>query len=757
MNRRNIARLILPTIVLWCIPAIPASAIYTRIWDTRDTSQMGQMTVYNGYAEGSLLGMPVGSGDVNGDGFDDVALAAFYGPSGPSGGRRAAGQINVAFGSEDALTGTVVDVAQAPAGTSSIFGARPDDFLGTEISLGDVTGDGIADILTGAQNGDGFDNDSNRSQAGVAYVVIGQPEFPATIDLVNPGPSVIQILGANAGDRLGFWVHAGDVTGDDVADILVSADLAKSSSGAGNARGILYLIPGGQVFPAKIDLGKSSDLNSLDVTAVFGLDDQDHFGSCISAGDFDGDGFGDIACSAGVSRAGAAYTGYGQVNNGIGQGGGDGPNNDRQNSGEVTVLYGRASWPSTIQLSNPPNDTTVVYGDQANGYFGEDVDAGDIDGDGRDELAIGALVADAPGGRNAAGVGYIVWGSRFGRGDRIDLRNAANAKALTIYGENAGDIGADSLRIADIDDDGLDDILFGSPINAGAGRESAGDLKVIFGSEQPFPAIVDTANNPVSVPIFQIVAPDAGDMFTYSLATGDVDGDGFIDLIPNAMGGDGAGNRLDAAGESYVISGKWFSQRAGRGTQNSPLLTSVTVAPDKKKIYAGEPGIVLTLNNASSDTSRLFVAGSVAVLNGIDAPTEFVDMRTLRVQLDDIPEVRNAPGSVVVQARNPGTDPSVAVVSLLLIGPLVKKVSVEAGANVTLTVRGKFILDDATVDVTLADGSGAPVPLMSVDRTGKKTFRVRIARADAPAGTTVAVRIANPGPAYSTGVVATIP
>ena len=757
MIRRLIARLILPALVISSIPATPVAALYIRIWDTRDTGQMGQMTVYNGYPEGALLGMPVGAGDLNGDGFDDVALAPFYGPSGPSGGRRAAGQINIAFGSADALTGKVLDAAQSPSGMSAIYGARPDDFLGNEITVGDVTGDGIADILVGAQNGDGFDNDSNRSQAGLAYVIIGQSEFPETIDLVNPGPGVIQILGAKAGDRLGFWVHADDVNGDDVADILVSADLAGSSSGTGSARGILYMIPGGQDFPAKIDLAQGSVLSSLDVTAVYGVDDQDHFGSCISVGDFDGDGFGDVACSAGVSRAGAAYTGYGQVNNGIGQGGGDGPNNDRQNAGEVTVLYGRASWPSTIQLSNPPNDATIVYGDQAGGYFGEDVDAGDIDGDGREELAIGALVADAPGGRNAAGVGYIVWGDRFARGDRIDLRNAANARALTIYGENAGDIGADSLRIADIDDDGLDDILFGSPINAGAGRDAAGDLKVIFGTELPFPAIVDTANNPANVPIFQIVAPEAGDIFTYSLATGDIDGDGFIDLVPNAMGGDGGGNRVEAAGESYVISGRLFSQRAGRGSQDAPLLSSVAVSPDKKKTYAGEPGIVLTLNNASTDPSRLFVANSVAVLNGIDAPTEFVDTRTLRVALDDIPEVRNTPGSVVVQAKNPGSDPSVAIVSVLLIGPLVKKVTATASSNVTLTVRGKFILDDATVDVTLADGSGTIVPLMSVERTSKKTFRVRIARADVAPGTQVAVRIANPGPAYSMAVVSTIP
>jgi len=749
VNKRTTTILILNAILLACFPAMRVSANYTLVWDTRDIAQMGQMTVYNGLAEGSLLGMPVAAGDVNGDGYDDVSLAAFYGPSGPSGGRRAAGQVNIAFGSADALKGTTVDFSKADQGSCRIYGARADDFLGNEIAMGDVNGDGFADIIAGAQNGDGFDNDSNRSQAGLAYIVLGQAEYPAVIDLVNPGPGVIQILGAKSGDRFGFWVHAGDVTGDDIDDILVSADLAGSSSGTGSARGVLYMIPGGQSFPAKIDLSQGSVLGNLHITAIYGKDDLDHFGSCIAVGDFDGDGFGDIACSAGVSRAGAAYTGYGQVNNGIGQGGGDGPNDDRQNAGEVTVLYGRASWPSTIQLSSPPGDATIVYGDQAGGYFGEDVNAGDFDGDGLDELVVGALVADAPGGRNGSGIGYVVWGDGFDRGDRIDIRSASGARVLTIYGENAGDIGADSIRLADIDGDGFEDILFGSPINAASGREAAGDLKIIYGTEAPMPSVVDTANNPASVPIFQVVAPDAGDMFTYSLTTGDIDGDGFIDLVPNAMGGDGAGNRLDACGESYIISGRIFAQRTGRGTQNAPILSSVTVFPDRKKIYAGESGIVLTLNNTSPDTERLFTVGSTAVVNDVDVPTEFVDMRTLRVSLDEAPDTRNTPGSLVVQARNPGSDPSVAIVSVLLIGPIVKKVTSLTTDVITLTVKGKNALDGASVDVRLAEVPDMSVPVMSIDRTNKKTFKVRIGRQYIAPGSRVEVRIVNPGPAYS--------
>lgn len=722
------------------------SANLTRVWDTKDTSQNGQLSIYNVDSEGSLLGMPIGCGDLNGDGFDDPVLAPFYGPAGATNNRRAAGKLHIVFGSEGCLDGRTINAASPPPNYVEVWGARPDDFLGNEVSVEDVTGDGIGDLLAGAQNADGFDDDTGRTQAGVLYIIKGRTTWTGPINLSNPGPDEIQVLGAHPGDRLGFWMVGGDVTGDGVADVLVSADLAKSSSGSGFNRGILYIIPGRPDFPARIDLADPSDIRDLDITTIYGIDDNDHFGSAIASGDFDGDGIGDVAVSAGVSRAGAAYTGYGMFNNGIGQGGGDGPNNDRSDSGEVYVLYGRPSWPSTIQMSSPPGDVAIYYGDQTNAFFGEDVRAADVDGDGRDDLGVGALLGDAP-GRPNSGIGYVIWGGNMTRGERLDLRNASGTRFTKIYGEHANDIGADSILLADLDKDGLADVLFGSPTNTPAGRSTAGDLKVIFGSSSRFPAVIDTADPPVSAPVFQIVAPDAGDMFTYSLSVGDVDGDGYLDAVPNAMGGDGFGNLQDACGDAYVISGRLFAERCGRGTGSAPVLSRVEVTPDMKKYYAGQAGITLTLVCDSGNPSEQFAPGAVAVLRGFEVPTERVSANVLTVSLDAAPNVLNAKGSLVVQARNPNSGLSGAVVSVTLLGPSIVKLKAKRGASATtLTFKGKSYLPDVGVEVV--DANGAGVEVLSVNRIDSKNLKATIST-DVASGTLLTVRLFNPGPAYS--------
>jgi hypothetical protein len=725
----------------------------TTIWDVRDTGQAGQLTVYNSDFDGTSLGMPCGSGDLDDDGFDDVVLAPFLAPAGPSNERLRAGKLHVYFGREGGISG-IVDQPAPPPGSVTIYGARTGDFLGNEVDVADVTGDGFDDILACAQNADGLGTDASRPGAGALYVIRGRATWPSTIDLATATDGITAILGAADGERCGFWAAAGDVNGDGVKDILVSADLAKASNGTGAGRGILYVIPGGANLPARIDLASAAQRAQLNITVIHGVDDCDHFGSCITSADFDRDGFDDIVCSAGLARAGAGPSQ--KVDTTFcsnAQGGGGGPNNDRPEAGEVYVIYGRASLPASIELASPPADVAIYYGQNAGDHFGEDVRTGDFDGDGIPELAVGALTAAAPSGvpgqppRSRAGIGYIFWGSELQRGERVDVRdlNTSTTRLVRIYGQAANDIGADTIALVDVDGDGLAEMIFASPTNDPAGRSEAGDVKVIFGTRDRLPSVVDLAAPPVAV--YRAIAADPGDMFAYSFTSGDFDGDGFVDLMPNGMGGDGNGNCCRDAGELYVLSGREFAARAGRGPGETPCLSRVTVTPAATTYYAGQSGLVVHLFCDSSDDAVKFRDGAVALLNGFEVPTTFVSSSELEVALDDAPAVRNAAGPVTAAARNPGSAASPAIEAVTLVGPEIARVKAKrTSAAVRLNVKGANFLPGADVKVIAV---GANVPVLSVNRKNTKKITATIATGAVSSGVILTVVVLNPGPAPS--------
>src|SRR3954470_17475901 len=75
-----------------------ATRSLTTIWDVKETGQTGQLTVYNSDVDGTSLGMPCGTGDLNDDGFDDVVLAPFRAPAGAANDRARAGKLHLYFG-----------------------------------------------------------------------------------------------------------------------------------------------------------------------------------------------------------------------------------------------------------------------------------------------------------------------------------------------------------------------------------------------------------------------------------------------------------------------------------------------------------------------------------------------------------------------------------------------------------------------------------------------------------------------------------
>jgi len=156
-----------------------------------------------------------GSGDVNGDGFDDVIMGAHLNDDGASDG----GAAYVVFGASN-LSGTK-DLGGGQSADVTILGKASTDRLGFSTSgAGDINDDGFDDVIVGAyQNNDGGSNNE-----GAAYIIFGASDLSGTKDTGNSDEDV-RILGKASNNRLGIGVSGvGDVNGNGISDIIVGAD-----------------------------------------------------------------------------------------------------------------------------------------------------------------------------------------------------------------------------------------------------------------------------------------------------------------------------------------------------------------------------------------------------------------------------------------------------------------------------------------------------------------------------------------------------
>lgn len=284
----------------------------------------------NGYFGSGVAG----AGDVNGDGFADVLIGAF-------GANAYTGRAYLYLGSAAGLATSASIGLTGPDGAEGYFGYAV-------AGAGDVNGDGFGDVVVGAHL---VDNDTGR-----AYVYLGGPAGLKRSTVLR-GPD-----GAN-----GFFGYAvagvGDLNGDGFADVLVAAPVVDKNDG----RVYAYL-------------GSASGLATSPATVIPGPDGTGaSFGiGMASAGDVNGDGFGDVVVGAywANSKTGSAHVYLGGIN-------------------------GLATVPSTT-LTGP-------YG--PNGFFGAAVAcAGDVNGDGLADIIVGASLGPAGG----AGRAYLYLGGPSG-------------------------------------------------------------------------------------------------------------------------------------------------------------------------------------------------------------------------------------------------------------------------------------------------------------------------------------------------------
>ena len=481
-------------------------------------------------------------GDVNGDGIADLVLVSAT-ADGPSESRTDAGEVYIIYGSSS-LPSTI-DIANGEEDVlvySDILNAV--QFSGGQ-TLADINGDGIEDLIFGFSGGDG--PTGTRTDAGQITVVYGSSSLPSVIDMATYLPSAngLIVYGATAGDHLisTQGLAAGDVNGDGIEDLVFGAGEADGPSDARPNAGEAYVIFGSASLPQTIDLGS----NEEDVT-IYGATSGDFLTGTyfyipfLVVEDLNGDGIDDISLSASYA---------------------DGPGDARGDAGEAYVIYGSASLPSVIDLASSDEDVTIYgasAGDglQVQGY----TSLGDFNADGINDLLLGSQLADGPSeGRASAGEAYIILGTGSFP-STIDL--ASNDEDVTIYGATAGD-GLNEWTPAsygDLNGDGFDDVLLGAPYADGPldGRGSAGEQYIIYGSATP-PSTIDLNSSDEDVTIYGATASDQLSRIV-SNEVGDMNGDGFTDFAMGAYSADGPGDARGSAGEAYVVFGDTLATSA---------------------------------------------------------------------------------------------------------------------------------------------------------------------------------------------------
>ncbi len=466
-----------------------------------------EIRVLTGGRDGAAFGTSVASaGDTDGDGYADVIVGA----PGWSNGQTNEGAFFVYPGSNTGVAGAALLSVE-----SNVANAK----LGISVaSAGDTNGDGYADIIVGAS---GYTNDT--ALEGRAYVYYGSATGPTGTPWITEGN--------NLGSDYGFSVSgAGDVNGDGYADVIVGADQYQSAG-----RAYIYL-------------GSKTGLSTTPVWTSDGNTNSGFASAVAGVGDINGDGYADVIVAVPGNGFGLIYEGSGSGYSLTADWYHDGTNNgtfglsvagagDVNGDGLADVIVGDTVNQSAyvflgqtnLGLSIVPDWTVTKTGMN---FGGAVAGAGDVNGDGYDDVIVGA--SSYANGETSEGAAFVYYGGASG---------LSTTAAWTVESNHANaNFGSSVAGAGDVNGDGYSDVIVGS-VNYTNTLTWEGAAFVYLGSSTGLSTTAAWT---------RFGGQDSAHFGTSVAGAGDVNGDGYADII---VGSDYYTDNFLREGRAYVYHG----------------------------------------------------------------------------------------------------------------------------------------------------------------------------------------------------------